>query len=284
MVPFCQIQQICSGKIIEEHVETASRIHVIDLAIRCGLQWVVLMQALAGRHKHPVKLLKITAIGNLSEESIENTGERLELFARSLNLPFKFKMIMSSEIDVLNEGLFGKEEGESVIVCAQFVLRTWIPWPDKLDALMAMIKRINPCVMVVNEVNWDFSSLSLFSRFKEALFYFGSYFDCLNDCMDREDNNRMIFELMFLGQAINIIMQDGEERTYTNINMAAWRVQFAQFGMVEMDLSEDCLYQADLVKNNFKCGSSCTIGMDGKSLIVGWKGVPMHLVSAWRFQ
>lgn len=72
---------------------------------------------------------------------------------------------------------------------------------------------------------------------------------------------------------------EGEERTIRHVKLKVWRDFFAKFGMVEVQLSMSSKYQAKLILNNFACGNSCTLDMDGESLIVGWKGIPTQSLS-----
>ncbi|KAJ6952326.1 hypothetical protein NC653_041461 [Populus alba x Populus x berolinensis] len=53
--------------------------------------------------------------------------------------------------------------------------------------------------------------------------------------------------------------------------------------MVETDLSSSSLYQAKLIVKKFNFASSFTPDVDGKSLVFGWKGTPLHSLSAWNF-
>ncbi|KAH9766148.1 GRAS domain-containing protein [Citrus sinensis] len=44
------------------------------------------------------------------------------------------------------------------------------------------------------------------------------------------------------------------------------------------------IFQAELLLKNFSCASSCTIGRNGKCLIIGWKGSPHPSLSVRKFQ
>ncbi|KAL9999499.1 putative transcription factor GRAS family [Helianthus debilis subsp. tardiflorus] len=102
--------------------------------------------------------------------------------------------------------------------------------------------------------------------------------------MDREDENRGITESIYLGEAIrNMVAADGAERVIRHVNIDVWRKFFARLGMKEIGFSVSSLSQAKLVAEKFSCGSSCTFDMDGKSIIIGWKGTPIESLLAWEF-
>ncbi|RVW41605.1 DELLA protein GAI1 [Vitis vinifera] len=240
-LPFIQVTQFTGIQAIVEHVALSGKIHLVDLAIRSGVQWTVLMQALADRDESPVSLLKITAVTTMDKNHVEETGKRLESFAKSLNLPFSFNVVFVTEMKELKEELLAVEAEEVVAVYAPLVLRSMIPRPDYLDVLMRVIKKLSPSIMVVTEVEANHNSPSFVTRFIEALFFYSAFFHCLEVCMGSTTKSqyRMMTEAMFFGEGIrNMIAAEGEERF---------------------------------------------LEKDGKCLIVGWKGTPIHSLSAWKF-
>lgn len=283
-IPFCQLAQFSATQAILENVSQAKKIHIIDLGIKNGIQWTVLMQALASREECHLELLKISAIGTTCKHLIEDTGKRLLSFAQSLNLPFSFKTVMVTDMVHLKEDLFELNADETVAVYSEYTLRCMIPQPNTLESLMKMIRNIKPCVMVVAEVEGNLNSPAFVNRFTEAFFFFGAYFDCLEAFLKRDDPNRMIAESLYFGQAIsNIVATEGEERKTRHVKIDVWRAFFARFGLQEAEFSTASLYQAKLLLKKSSCGSSCTLDMNGKCLLVGWKGTPLQSVSVWKF-
>ncbi|KAJ4835769.1 hypothetical protein Tsubulata_045974 [Turnera subulata] len=108
-------------------------------------------------------------------------------------------------------------------------------------------------------------------------------FDCLDACMERDNPYRMIIETVYFGRGIrNTKASEGEQRVIRYVNIKAWRGYFARFGMVETGLSSSSLYQAKLILQKFPCGSFCNLDNDGQCLIIGWRGTPLHSLSAWK--
>jgi len=286
-LPFVKVSMFTCVQALIENLKDAKKIHVIDLEIRKGLQWTILMQALQLRTECPLELLKITAIatGNrcTSKLIVEDTGKRLEDFAQSLNIPFSFNTIIVSNLLHLREDLFEKDSEETIAVYSQFALRSNIQQPDQLETIMRVVRTINPIVMVVAETEANHNSKSFVNRFIEALFYFSALFDCLEDCMKGDEKNRMIIESLYFSYGIRNILAEGVERKSTNVKIDVWRAFFTRFGMVETELSMKSLYQAELVAKRFPCGNSCTFDMNGHCLLVGWKGTPINSVSVWKF-
>nr|GMD22041.1 DELLA protein RGL1-like [Ipomoea batatas] len=284
-LPFGQVIQFAGIQAIIERVKNARKIHLVDINIRSGIQWTILMQALAEQQgSSPIERIRLTAIGVAEREKMEECGKRLQSFANSLNLPFHFDSVFLSDLKDFKEDLVQVEDEEIVAVLASTVLRTMIVRPDCLDNLMRGIRGLRPAVMVVAEVEANHNSPSFINRFVEALFFFGAYFDCLGDCLDGDDPCRRTLEGLHFGEGIrNMVAAEGEERFAKNVKIEVWRAYFARFAMEEMQLSDSSVYQANLVGEKFGNGNSCTIDRSGKGLIFGWKGTPMHSVTCWKF-
>ncbi|KAK9071174.1 hypothetical protein SSX86_009742 [Deinandra increscens subsp. villosa] len=283
-LPFNQVLQFCGIQAILDQVGSSTKVHLIDIHIRSGVQWTAMMQALAERMPD-FELLKITAFATCSDvQKVGETGKRLESFAKTLNLPFLFKILVLRDIAEVHEEQFEVQDGEAVAVYCQVILRTMVSRPKSLESLMRAIRTINPLVVVVAEVEANHNSTSFVNRFTEALFFYGALFDCLEACMSRDDGYRGVVEGVHLAEGMhNIVAAEGDERVSRSVNIDTWRLFFARFGMVEIELSESCVYQANLVLQQFACASSCTLENNGKCLIVGWKGTPLHSLSTWKF-
>ncbi|KAG2697668.1 hypothetical protein I3760_07G116600 [Carya illinoinensis] len=285
LLPFPQIALFTGIQAIIENVELKRKVHLIDMEIRSGVHWSLLMQALAERRDFPIELLRITAIGlgSIGNESIEKTGKRLAIFAESFNLPFTFKSVLLSDLKDIKEELFEIEDEEEVIIFAPLVLRTMISRPNCMENLMSVIRNLCPSIMVVFEVEANHNSPSFVNRFIEALFFYCAYFDSLETCMKQYDEERMRMEAL-LGEHIrNLVAEEGRGRTNRNVTMDIWRAFFLRFKMVEIGFSESSLRQASLVVERFSCTNYFTLDKNGKSLLVGWKGTPLHSLSVWKF-
>ncbi|KAJ4727813.1 DELLA protein RGL2 [Melia azedarach] len=282
-LPFSQVMYLTGIQAIIENIGNANKIHLIDFEIRSGVQWTSFMQALAERQQRPIQLLKITAVAFRNKEKVEETGKSLASFAESLNLPFQFKVVYISSFLEIKEQLFEIKNDETLVVYCSLILRIMISHPSCLESLLGAIRKLNPSLMVVIEVEANHNSPSFVNRFIEALFYYSALFDSLDTCWDDCTETRTMMEAIFDAGIRNIVAMEGAERSVRNVKMDVWRAFFSRYRMVEIGLSDQCLYQANLVLKQFSCASSCTLGKNGKSLIIGWKGTPIHSVSAWKF-
>ncbi|KAK6803904.1 hypothetical protein RDI58_001688 [Solanum bulbocastanum] len=283
LIPFSQVMQFAGVQTIVENVRSAKKIHLIDFNIRSGIQWIVLIQALAEKGDSPIEL-KITAVGSTEKENLEVTSNTLHNFAKSLGLSFSFDIVFVSDMKDFKKESVNITTDETVAVYCNSILRTMLPRPDCLDKLMKVVRSIGPTIIVVGEVEANHNSPSFLNRFIETLYFYSAFFDCFEDCMDRGSPCRTTIEGVYFGEGIrNIVAAEGEDRFTRNVKLEVWRAFFARFGMVEEELSESAWYQAHLILKQFAQGSSCDLQKDGKGLIIGWKGRPIYSLSIWKF-
>lgn len=284
-LPLSQITKFAGIQAVVENLADARKVHFIVLEIRKGIQCTILMQALAAKSGICIEHLKITAIGTRSRASIEDTGRQLKSFSQSLGLKFFFNIVMVEDILDLDKSLFELDLDEVIAVYPDFTLMNMIGWPDRLEHLMRLIRTLNPCVMVVTEVEADFNSPIFVDRFVEALVYYGAFFESMADCLKNDENHRQFAERMCFGSSIrNVIATEGEDRKIRHVGIKVWRAFFMRFGFEERELSMSSMYQANLVLKNFSSANSFTLDTNGKSLIIGWKGTPLSSLSAWKLK
>ncbi|CAN1830826.1 DELLA protein RGL1 [Linum perenne] len=266
-IPFYQVRQLAGVQAVVENVEKAKRIHVIDLKITNGMQWTALMQSLASRKKGGLVILKLTAIlTSASEKSVLEAGERLSKFAESMNIPFTFKTVAVPNMIEIHENQFDLDPKDVVAVFSENALHEFIQTPSELEALMGVIRKIRPKAMVVTEREANFNSLNFAQRFVEVLFHYGAYFDCID-----------------ANQVNDMLVKEKSEMT-RNVTVDVWRRFFGRFWMVEGGLSTKAMDTVDVLVSRFKGERCCcTVDMNGRSLVVGWKGVSIFSLSTWKF-
>ncbi|CAN0922515.1 DELLA protein GAI1 [Linum grandiflorum] len=278
-IPFYQVGQLAGVQAIVESVERAKRIHIIDLRIRNGMQWTALIQALASRRKRAPEMLKITAIVTSTANSfVHETGERLAKFAESMQIPFAFRTVTVHNMFELDKNMFDLDPRDAVAIFSEYALHDLILNPTQLEAFMFVMRDIRPTVMVVIEIEAELNGLNFGHRFVEALFHYGAYFDCVDSCLGGD--NKLVMESMFLSEQVNAVLVKEMKRTAT---VEVWRKFFGRFWMVEDSLSPTTMETVNLLLCRFSGGRCCTVDLDGRSLVVGWKGTPIFSLSTWNF-
>ncbi|CAN6548497.1 unnamed protein product [Malus baccata var. baccata] len=188
-------------------------------------------------------MLKVIAVGVTSKKKIEDTGRRLAQFAEALKLPFTFKIAMVKDIKDVKEDIFELETGEVVAVYCPLLLSSTMSQPNCSESLMKVLRNLNPRLMVVIEIEANHNSAIFINR----------------------SMRQMELEETYMSHEIkNIVASEGEERVIRHMKIEGWRSLFTKCRM-------------------FACGMSCTLGTNGKCLVVGWKETPILSLSVWKF-
>nr|GMC95759.1 DELLA protein RGL1-like [Ipomoea batatas] len=201
MLPFPQVVQLSATQTILDHVVTKPKVHLVDFCLRTGVQWSTLMQALSkwtAVEDCGQHYFRFTAIETTEKEMVEETGKRLQSFAAQFNLPFSFNVL-------------------------------YIP---DLKHLKAEQVEIN-----ADEVETNLTSPSFVHRFIDAMFYYSTYFDTLEDTVQRDDQYRVSIEAGSILDGIrNIVAAEGRERVTRSVSLQVWRDFFGRFGLEGVDL------------------------------------------------
>ncbi|WMV36038.1 hypothetical protein MTR67_029423 [Solanum verrucosum] len=259
-----RMSNIFANKSIAKLTSGSSRIHIIDFGILYGFQWPCIIHGISLRPGGPPKL-KITGIdfpqpGFRPAERVEETGRRLKDYCKRFDVPFEYKAIAKKWDEITLEDL-DIDRDEILVVNCLYRLKNV---PDETvvthnnknprDAVLNLIKEINPHYFVHGIVNAMYNASFFTTRFREALFHFSSQFDMFEATMPREDEGRMTFEQEVFGRDImNVIAipldQDIVKEVKTKVKM---------------------FYHADFL-----------VDEDSNWMLQGWKGRIMYALSVW---
>ncbi|KAK4777133.1 hypothetical protein SAY86_005821 [Trapa natans] len=287
--PFKKISNFFSNKTIMKVAENAERLHIVDFGILYGFQWPCLIQRLSSRPSGAPRL-RITGIdhpqpGFRPTERVEETGRRLENYAKTFGVPFEYKAIAQHWETIQLEDL-NIDPDEVLVVNCMYYLRNLLDETvmvdNPRDIVLNLIRRMNPAVFVLGEVNGAHSAPFFVTRFREALFYFSACFDSLEANVPREIPERMLMEREIFGRrATNVIACEGVERIERPETYKQCQVRFHRAGFTQLPLDEEILKMSkDRVKSYYH--KDFLIDEDGQWLLQGWKGRILYALSTWR--
>ncbi|CAN4091029.1 unnamed protein product [Withania somnifera] len=224
---------------------TAKKVHLVDLSIKSGSQWITFMQVVADRDECLLEHLKISAVGR-SSKMMENVWRRLSAFAA--------------------------ETLKNVSICFKTVIQffgLYYLWPSVLESMMKVIKNLNPCIMVVIELVANTNIPDFIDSFDESL----AYFSAIVDCFEVHHKGVPIGAEFYIQKVIiSIITYHGEETVPCLGILKVWRVPYGG-----NRLSHSSLCQASLLFELSKFRRLFTLKLDGKWLVISWKGTPNYL-------
>ncbi|KAI3988436.1 hypothetical protein MKX01_026250 [Papaver californicum] len=287
--PFKKISNFFSNQTINDLAETATTLHIVDFGILWGFQWPCLIQRLSNRKGGPPKL-RITGIdfpqpGFRPAERVEETGRRLRAYAEEFKVPFEYHAIAQKWETIQLEDLKINKD-ELLVVNCMFQMRNLLDETVILDsprnAVLKLVKKMNPTVFVHGIVNGAFSAPFFVTRFREALFHYSSLFDMLEANVPREHPERTLIEGGLFGkEAVNVIACEGSERVERPETYKQWQVRNVRAGFVQLPLNKDIMKKAkDRAKEHYH--KDFVVDEDSQWMLLGWKGRIIYALSSWR--
>ncbi|KAL2981992.1 hypothetical protein AAZX31_13G318800 [Glycine max] len=253
--PLQRLTNYLTTKSIISLVKNESSVHIIDFGICYGFQWPCLIKKLSDRLGDRPRL-RITGIdlpqpGFRPKERVEETGRRLVNFCK--NCFYRLKNLPDETVDVK---------------CPR-------------DAVLRLIRRINPNMFIHGVVNGTYSAPFFLTRFREALHHFSSLFDVYEANVPREDTQRVMLEKRLFGRdAINVIACEGAERVERPETYKQWQVRNQRAGFEQVPLDPQLVVDAtDIVKREYH--EDFVVAENDKWVLLGRKGRILNAISAW---
>ncbi|KAL0301730.1 UNVERIFIED_CONTAM: Scarecrow-like protein 23 [Sesamum radiatum] len=242
VAPLIKFSHFTANQAIQQAVDGADHVHVIDLDIMQGLQWPGLFHILASKTRK-IKSFRITGLGS-SAELLSSTGQRLAEFASALSIPFQFH-----------------------------------PLEGKIGALR-ILSLIRPKLITI--VGQDLShGGSFLGRFVEALHYYSALFDALGEGLAAESEERHTVEQQLFGCEIrNIVAVGGPKRT-GEVKVEKWGDELVKVGFQPVSLAGNPAAQATLLLGMFPWQGYTLVEENG-CLKLGWKDLSLLTASAWQ--
>jgi hypothetical protein len=287
--PFMIMSNFFAEQNIMDLAENATRLHIIHFGILYGFPWPSLIQRLSTRPSGP-PVLCITGIecsqtGYESAAVLEDIGRYLASYCEKFNVPFNYNAISQKWENVQLEDL--KIDRDEVTVVSslyrfQHLLDETVALNCQRDAVLNLIKRINPAIFIHGIINGAYNSPFFVSRFREALFYYSSLFDMLEANTAREDPERMVFEQEVFGKEIlNVISCEGWDRLERPEKYKQWQARNARAGLRQLPLKEGIMKQVrEQVKSSYH--KDFLMDQDGQWMLQGWKGRILFAISCWK--
>ncbi|PIA55009.1 hypothetical protein AQUCO_00800025v1 [Aquilegia coerulea] len=264
-------------------------IHIIDLGMELlGLhQWPSLVRKLASRLEGP-PVLRITMIINEGDKhpnhysDLQANMKALVDDASSLGMTLQLHIVT----ETVTAALFTCEklnlrEGELLIVNSIMHLHKYVKESrGSLKIILQAIKKLSPALVTVVEQDANHNGPFFLGRFLESLHYYSAIFDSLEASLPRHSAQRFKIERMHFGEQIrNIVAYEGPDRIERHERADQWRRQLGRAGFQVVGLK--CMSQIRMMLSVYGC-DGYSLATEKGCLLLGWKGRPIMLASAWR--
>ncbi|KAL4273899.1 hypothetical protein GQ457_13G000580 [Hibiscus cannabinus] len=280
--PYIAFGFMAANETICQAAQGKVSLHIIDLGMEHTLQWPSLIRTLASRPEGP-PTLRITALTN-DEHLVELEAgmKTLSEEASSLSIPMEFHIITEPVTpSLLTPENLNIREGESLYINSFMHLHKYVKESrGSLKAILQAIKKLSPALLTVVEQDANHNGPFFLGRFLESLHYYSAIFDSLEASLPRHSPQRMKIERLHFAEEIhNIVAYEGSDRIERHERADQWRRQLGRAGFQVVGLK--CLSQARMMLSVYGC-DGYTLGSEKGCLLLGWKGRPLMLASAWQ--
>ncbi|XAR60204.1 hypothetical protein NMG60_11033466 [Bertholletia excelsa] len=288
-IPFMNASHYYAIQTILEFAKQATSLHIIQFGGRRAIHFMPLIQQLSQRPCGPPKL-RITSI-DFPEQGFEPTAivererRRWVNYCKKFNVPFEYHGMTQKWEAVDPEDLKIHKDEVLVVMCSylfHYVMDDSFLENSPRDAVLKLIKRINPDVFLHAILNGPHNSPFFVSRFHEVLFYFSVVFDMFETTMPRESPWRMMCETEICGkQVLNTIACEGLERIERTETYKSWQARTVRAGFKQLPLNQDIIKKIKAkVKANFH--RDFFLDEADQWMLQGWKGRVLHALSCWK--
>ncbi|CAH9094259.1 unnamed protein product [Cuscuta europaea] len=290
--PIMRISTFFSNQMIFKVASRGSSLHIIDFGILHGIQWPTLIRDLSQRPGGPPRLriigIELPQPGFRPSQMLVETGVRLSKYCERFGVPFEFNALTTQhweaiEIDDLKLGSGGEVVAVNSNLRFDYLLdETLIAGYNPKDAVLNLIRKVNPDIYVHTVHSGSHSSPFFLPRFRETLFFYSAVFDmCETTLPHRHHPQRLSFEQEFLGrETMNIIGCEGIERLHRPETYKQWESRMLRAGLKPMPLKSQLVNKL-LRKARASYHKDFLFIEDGLWLLQGWKGRVLGGSSCW---
>lgn len=281
--PYLKFAHFTANQAILEAVTTSRGVHVIDLGLNQGMQWPALMQALALRPGGPPSF-RLTGVGTPSNRAgIQELGWKLAQLAHAIGVEFEFSGLTTERLSDLEPDMFEtRPELETLVVNSVFELHPVLSQPGSIEKLLATVNAVKPGLVTVVEQEANHNSAGFLDRFNEALHYYSSLFDSLEDGVVIPSQDRVMSEVYLGRQILNVVAAEGIDRIERHETLAQWRKRMENAGFDPVNLGSDAFKQASLLLALSGGGDGYRVEENDGSLMLAWQTKPLIAASAWK--
>ncbi|CAK8578369.1 unnamed protein product [Lathyrus sativus] len=283
--PHLKFAHFTANQAILEAFQGKHRVHVIDFSIKEGMQWAVLLQALALRPGGP-PVFRLTGIGPPASDNsdhLQQVGWRLAQHAQQIGIQFEYRGLVVNNLADLDSSMLelSSPEIETTAVNSIFELHKLNAYPGELERVLSVIREIRPEIVTVVEQEANHNGPAFLDRFCESLKYYTTLFDSLEG-PSAEEKDKAMSEVYIGNQICNVVACEGTDRVERHENLNQRRNRFSSAGFSPVHLGPNALKQASVLLKLFVNGDDYNVEENDGCLMLGWRARALIATSAWK--
>ncbi|XAR68071.1 hypothetical protein NMG60_11003071 [Bertholletia excelsa] len=288
LIPWHRFGFCAANSAIFRAIQGCSRVHILDFSITHCMQWPTLIDSLAKRPEGPPSL-RISVptwrplVPPVLNVSIEEVGIRLANFAKFMDVPFEFNILISQ----LDPSMLGLSENEILVINCQNWLRYLPDEPREdasdanswRDAFLEIIKGLNPHIVIVVDEDSDLGASNLSSRISTCFNYLWIPFDALETFLPKDSAQRIEYEADMGHKIENIIGFEGIQRIERLESGIKLSQRMKNAGFSSLSFCEETIEEVKSMLDEHASGWG--MKKDEDMLVLSWKGHNSVYATAW---
>jgi hypothetical protein len=264
------------------------RVHLIDIGITPGTQWVSFFEQLAAATPCPPSI-HLTGIDVPFSDAdplqrLNEVGTRLAACARQFGIEFTYQPI-ASYIEKLDVSQITLLPGETLAINATLAMHH-TPTADAVrdenhsrDAVLRRLRLLNPKILTLIEPDSEHNALPFVPRVQEAFRHYLAVFEALESVLPQDSKERGVLENAFFGrEVLNVIAAEGPNRVERHERSDSWRRRLTQSGFRLLPFSSQAIEQESQA---LRLGSSFSVDNSAGMVRLQYRQTSLLAASAW---
>lgn len=281
--PLIRFGYAAANRAILAAAAEAESLHIVDIGVGAGVQWIDLIDRLAAR-SGVCPRVRITGVdvpdaAGEVERALDELGLRLAAHAEARGVDLEF-VGLARPIEAI-EG-FTRRPGELLAINASLALHHVAADDDDGDGddargrVLRRLAALRPELLTLVEPEADHNHRELSRRLVGARSHYGLVFAILGEVLADDPAVRGALERGFFGREVaNILAVDGAERVERHEPLVRWQRRLSAAGFAPVACDRAGL-GAELRGDGFDLAGS------GAAVQLTWRGAPVLSFSAWK--
>ncbi|KAL8481791.1 hypothetical protein ACS0TY_028077 [Phlomoides rotata] len=268
LFPNTKLSRMFTNTIIGEAMSAEERIHIIDMRIGQGTQWIPFIQGLSlGRRLLP-PYLRITGLDeSAGGGGLDQVGQALAKVAEGYSIPFEFK---ANVVEI--------RAGEAVAVNMVNLMSTCVDENHRNEVLLK-VKKWSPKVVTLVEQESESIEGHIDEQCSKTLDYYSAVFDSI-EAAGLSVKERGKVEHCIGGEIVNTVSCEGKQRLQKHELFRKWEKLFAANGFSIIQPGQALHMGMLSIVGEYGEHYSISQGYTG-ALFVRWKYKNLTSHSAW---
>ena len=277
-----------ANQALVSHLKDERQVHLIDIGITPGTQWVSFFEQLAAATPRPPSI-RLTGIDVPFSDSdplkrLNEVGTRLTNCARQFGIDFCYQPI-ASYVEQLDFRQIAVRPDEVLAINATLAMHH-TPTADAVrnenhsrDAVLRRLRSLNPKILTLIEPDSDHNALPFVARVQEAFRHYLAVFEALENVLPKESKERFVLENAFFGrEVLNVIAAEGPSRVERHERSDSWRRRLTQSGFQMLPYSQQAIQQES---KTLRLGSPFSLQNSAGMVRLQYRQTSLLAASAW---